>query len=113
MTIDHNKDFTLKCVYVRSSIRCAQCADDVIQETAIAALERFEKYGSSRPFIGWVLRYGKGASAKKAAEPYGVTPNAISRLLYKTRLVLKKCVENGLLRQDWVQIRESSWVANS
>lgn len=41
--------------YIRSLVRDVQHAEDLLQEVALRAHERFDEYDSSRPFIGWVL----------------------------------------------------------
>lgn len=41
--------------YIRSLVRDIQHAEDLLQEVALRAHERFDEYDSSRPFIGWVL----------------------------------------------------------
>lgn len=41
--------------YIRSVVRDVQHAEDLLQEVAMRAHERFGEYDSSRPFIGWVL----------------------------------------------------------
>lgn len=41
--------------YIRSLVRDAQHAEDLLQEVAMRAHEHFEQFDTSRPFIGWVL----------------------------------------------------------
>lgn len=41
--------------YIRSLVRDAQHAEDLLQEVALRAHENFDQYDSTRPFIGWVL----------------------------------------------------------
>ena len=41
--------------YLRSLVRDAQHAEDLLQEVALRAHENYEQYDPTRPFIGWVL----------------------------------------------------------
>lgn len=41
--------------FVTSMVRDFRDRDDVLQETAVAVIESFDRYDSSRPFIGWAL----------------------------------------------------------
>lgn len=146
--------------YIRSAVRDAQHAEDVLQEVARGAIEAFGEYDRSRPFLNWVMgiaryrilnyyrsqrsdklvfdesvlrmierghvdvapsvsdreqaladclkrvdgrsrdvlarRYDAGQAVSQIAERLETTPNAISRLLYRTRLLLKECVESRL-----------------
>jgi len=42
------------------------------------------------------MRYGNGLAVQEISSQLGTTTNAISRLLYKVRLILKDCVEMKL-----------------
>lgn len=46
-----------------------------------------------------VGRYSDGVSITQIAERIGTTPNAVSRLLYRSRLLLKECIEDRILRK--------------
>ncbi|MFI4861444.1 MAG: sigma-70 family RNA polymerase sigma factor [Phycisphaerales bacterium JB063] len=41
--------------YIRSAVRDAQHAEDVLQEVARGAIEQFTTYDRSRPFLNWVM----------------------------------------------------------
>ena len=41
--------------FVRSFVRNRADAEDVLQEVALAIVDRFESYDASRPFIAWAL----------------------------------------------------------
>lgn len=41
--------------FVTSLVRDFQARDDVLQDIAVAVIESFDSYDSSRPFIGWVI----------------------------------------------------------
>lgn len=41
--------------FVTSTVRDFSARDDVLQEIAIAVIESFPRYDSSRPFVGWAL----------------------------------------------------------
>lgn len=41
--------------FVTSLVRDFRDRDDVLQETAVAVIESFDRYDSTRPFIGWAL----------------------------------------------------------
>jgi len=41
--------------FVTSVVRDFAARDDVLQEIAVAVIESFDRYDSSRPFVGWVL----------------------------------------------------------
>lgn len=41
--------------FVASIVRDFSARDDVLQETAVAVLESFERYDAARPFTGWAL----------------------------------------------------------
>jgi RNA polymerase sigma-70 factor (ECF subfamily) len=146
--------------YIRSAVRDAQHAEDVLQEVARATLEQFGSYDRSRPFLNWVMgiarfrilnyyrsrrgdklvfqeavlemierahvevapsvgdreqaladclervdgrardalarRYDAGMAVAQIAQALGTTPNAVSRLLYRTRQLLKDCIESRL-----------------
>lgn len=146
--------------YIRSAVRDAQHAEDVLQEVARGAIEQFVNYDRSRPFLNWVMgiarfrilnyyraqrgdklvfnetvlkmierahidvapsvgereqalndclkrldgrarealakRYDAGLAVKQIADRLGTTPNAVSRLLYRARLLLKDCIESRM-----------------
>ena len=149
--------------YIRSAVRDAQHAEDVLQEVARGAIEQFGDYDRTRPFLNWVMgiaryrilnyyrsqrgdklvfdesvlrmierghvdvapsvgdreqalsdclkrvdgrsrdvlarRYDQGQAVNQIAERLGTTPNAVSRLLYRTRLLLKDCIELRLKQE--------------
>jgi RNA polymerase sigma-70 factor (ECF subfamily) len=41
--------------YVLSVVRDFHVTEDVLQEVAVAAWERYDRYDPARPFVGWVL----------------------------------------------------------
>lgn len=41
--------------FVGSLVRDFAARDDVLQETAVAVIESFDRYDESRPFVGWAL----------------------------------------------------------
>lgn len=41
--------------FVTSVVRDFTARDDVLQEVAVAVLESFDRYDSSRPFVGWAI----------------------------------------------------------
>jgi RNA polymerase sigma-70 factor (ECF subfamily) len=41
--------------FVTSLVRDFRDRDDVLQETAVAVIESFNRYDTARPFIGWAL----------------------------------------------------------
>ena len=41
--------------FVTSVVRDFSARDDVLQEVAVAVIESFERYDSTRPFVGWAL----------------------------------------------------------
>lgn len=41
--------------FVASLVRSVQDRDDILQETAIAVLDGFDRYDPSRPFVGWAI----------------------------------------------------------
>jgi RNA polymerase sigma-70 factor, ECF subfamily len=41
--------------FVTSVVRDFSARDDVLQEVAVAVIESFDRYDSSRPFVGWAL----------------------------------------------------------
>ena len=41
--------------FVLSIVRDFSVRDDVLQETAVAVLESFERYDTSRPFVSWAI----------------------------------------------------------
>jgi len=41
--------------YVLSIVRDFHVTEDVLQEVAVAAWERYDRYDPARPFVGWVL----------------------------------------------------------
>ena len=45
--------------YVRSVIRDAAAAKDVLQETSLVLFRRFAEYDEQRPFLGWALGVAK------------------------------------------------------
>lgn len=45
--------------YVRAVVRDAHVAKDIIQETALVLLRKFEQWDSSREFLPWALGFAK------------------------------------------------------
>ena len=45
--------------YVRAVVRDADAAKDIVQETAIVLLRKFEQWDSNRPFLPWALGIAK------------------------------------------------------
>lgn len=41
--------------FVTAAVRDFAARDDVLQETAIAVIESFDRYDPTRPFVGWAL----------------------------------------------------------
>lgn len=41
--------------FVTSLVRDFQDRDEVLQETAVAVIESFDRYDPSRPFVGWAI----------------------------------------------------------
>lgn len=41
--------------FVTSVVRDFSARDDVLQETAVAVMESYERYDPARPFVGWAL----------------------------------------------------------
>ena len=45
--------------FILSLVRNYQDRDDILQDTAVAVLNSFEKYDKSKPFAGWVIGIAK------------------------------------------------------
>ena len=45
--------------YVRAVVRDADAAKDIVQETAVVLLRKFEQWDSTRPFLPWALGIAK------------------------------------------------------
>ena len=45
--------------YVRALVRDSQAAHDIVQETAVVLLRKFEQWDSSRPFLPWAMGFAK------------------------------------------------------
>lgn len=41
--------------FVGALVRDTQTRDDILQETAIALIESFDRYDSEKPFVGWAI----------------------------------------------------------
>ncbi len=55
LTIEWTKAQPAVARFVRSFVRNRDDAEDVLQEVALAIVDRFESYDSTRPFIAWAL----------------------------------------------------------
>jgi RNA polymerase sigma-70 factor (ECF subfamily) len=80
--------------------------EDVLQEVAVAAWERYESYDRARPFVGWVLgvAHHKCVDSLRKRRPQVLLPHdlaaslaedaaAISEEAAQRRKVLASCVE--------------------
>lgn len=67
--------------YVVSVVRDFSARDDVLQETAVAVLNSFERYDPQRPFVAWAM---------------GIAQNQV-------RLYLRRCHRDRLVFDDNVQ----------
>lgn len=91
--------------YVLSVLRDFHVTEDVLQEVAVAAWERFDRYDPARPFVGWVLgvAHHKCVDSLRARKPRVLLPDdladrlsqdaaALSEEAAERRKVLAACV---------------------
>lgn len=91
--------------YVLSVLRDFHVTEDVLQEVAVAAWERFDRYDPARPFVGWVLgvAHHKCVDSLRARKPRVLLPDdladrlsqdaaALSEEAAERRKVLADCV---------------------
>lgn len=88
--------------FVTSVVRDFTARDDVLQEVAIAVIESFERYDTSRPFVGWAL---------------GIARNQVGlylRRLRRDRLILDDDTINSLVTAfaevETEQIQKLDWL---
>jgi RNA polymerase sigma-70 factor, ECF subfamily len=91
--------------YVLSMVRDFHVTEDVLQEVAVAAWDRYESYDPARPFVGWVLgmAHHKCVDSLRKRRPQVLLPNdlaaqlaedaaAVSEEAAERRKVLAGCV---------------------
>lgn len=62
--------------YVCALLPCPHDATDVVQETALALWENFDRYDRTRPFVPWALRFALN-KARQHAEKTGRLPRLL------------------------------------
>jgi len=69
--------------YVLSVVRDFHVTEDVLQEVAVAAWEKYEAYDPARPFVGWVLgvAHHKSVDSLRARKPRLLLPDDIAARL--------------------------------
>lgn len=78
--------------YVLSVVRDFHVTEDVLQEVAVAAWEKYETYDRARPFVGWVLgvAHHKCVDTLRARKPRVLLPDDIAARLSEDAAALSE-----------------------